>query len=111
VHALKCGRQEMLAVVLLHVIEAPVPVDFAVYLFGVPACGVHQVEHLAIPLLGIDHGGPIEGAAVSRLTASLGIKRASVQDDGELAIALHRSDDSRVKAPQVRIGEVKSLGH
>ena len=95
--------------VLLHVIEAPSPVDLRVDL---AAHGlVDDVQHLALSLLRIEHPGAAESAAVAGLAAAFGVEGGLFQERGRLAAELAQLDEARAKRAQIRVIQVEPLSH
>ncbi len=101
----------MLAVVLLDVVEASVPIHHPLHLVSIPVRGVEQMKRFTFALLGVHHWNHPQSTAVARLAASLGVERGLVQNDRQATVELERSKSSRAKPRQVGIGQVKSLGH
>src|SRR5262249_34145345 len=110
-NAQKRGRQKMLSVVLLHVVESPEPIDRALHLLGSAVPCVHQVKHFAIALLSIKNGNGSQRAAVPGLAAPLGIEGGLIQNHGQPALELKRANNSGAKAGQVGVRQVEALGH
>ena len=59
--------------VLLHVVEAPRPVDRPGHAPG-GGRAAEEVQHLAVDVAHVDHLHPPEGPAVGRLPAALGVE-------------------------------------
>ena len=78
----------MLAGVLLHMVEAPRPVDVAADLRAYGQRPVAQVGDDTVLLMYIQHAGLAQRAVVGGLTAALGIEGGTVECDGKAA--LHR---------------------
>ncbi len=103
-------RQQVLAVVLLDVVAAPVGVDVAFDAFGRQR-PVEDVQDLAV-LLDDRHDARLaERSGVPWLPAALGVERRPVEDDGRSAGVLESAKDRRLELEQVGIRQVESLGH
>jgi hypothetical protein len=104
------AREEVLAVVLLHVVAPSLRVHAAAH--GVrrerPA---QHVEHLA-PVL--DHGHDrhaVQRARVPGLPAALGVEGGAVQDHGRAALVLVPGHDPRVELQEIGIVAMQPARH
>ncbi len=95
----------MLAVVLLHMVEAARPIDLALHKVVGERGGQH-VPHHAIFRLHIQHGHAAKHASIGGLAAALGIKCALIERDRRLASALGPRNYMRAKLRQVGIGKI-----
>ena len=120
--SIACGRQHVLTAVLLHVIEAPDPVDR-------PMDGladvkrrlarlmlVEHVNHRTVVLVeDIDNGmrglGHVERANVERLPARGRVERRAIQRDERTPVAVIDAADGGVKLAAVRVRVVQPLCH
>ena len=101
--------EQVLAVVLLAVVEAPLGVDAAVDAIGEEG-RAQQVDDVVAHLEDRDHGDAVEGSRVPGLAAALGVERGPVEDHGRLALVLAALDDGGVELEQVGIVAVEALG-
>ena len=101
----RTGKQ-VLAVMLLAVVAAPLAVDAAVDTIGGEG-PAQQVDDVASHLQDRDHGDAVEGSRVPGLAAALGVERGLVEDHGRLALDLAALDDGGVELEQVRIVPVE----
>src|SRR5262249_32073972 len=127
---LEGGRQDVLAGVLLHVVEASRPVDGAVHDrtgfgvrgsgFGGPVlgagfgfwCRFYDMCDCAVILVpDLDDAEGTERAGVERLSARGGIERRAVERDDGAAAARLDALDAGVKFPKIRVGVVQAVGH
>ena len=104
------GGEQVLAVVLLHVIEPASPVDLGRDLAGVQRLG-EEVQHRAIPLLGVEDLHTAQRPPIAGLAAPFGIERAAIQDCGGPPIQLADLQHAGAKGPEVGVLEVETLGH
>ena len=81
--------QDVLAGVLLHVVEAPPPVDFADDR-AVAGVAVDGVDDFAVFGLDVQYRQIVERSRVAGLPAAFRIKGGAVEDDGEPAVAQRR---------------------
>src|SRR3954453_16796388 len=85
--------EQVLPMVLLHVIEAAGPVEL-----GPDLAGLHRllenVQHGAVPLLRVEHPHAAELASVARLTANLRIDGGPVQVLSGAAVEIAQLDDA-----------------
>jgi hypothetical protein len=70
---------DVLAAVLLHEIEAPLPVDLARDLRALRQGSLAPVDDPALPLVRVSHAHAAERARVAGLAAALGVKSGPVQ--------------------------------
>src|SRR4051812_24134363 len=80
--AIECGRQHMLTRVLLHVFEAPRPVDHTVDGAGCDWPLDHVQNHTVVAIDDIDHARVPEPASVEWLSARRRIERSAVEHRG-----------------------------
>ncbi len=103
-------RQQVLAVVLLHVVAPAVRVDDPVHTLG----GQRSIEHVEDVLSFLDHGDDArvaERAGVPRLPAALGVEGGPVEDHGGPALVIAPRDHRRVELEEIGVGGVEALGH
>ena len=113
-HGVQDAGEDMLAGVLLHLIEPPFPVDGFGSLgpgHGPGGQGIHRVPDDALALMDIrnvEHGavGQGQGAAVGRLAAALRVKDGAVQCQLSARFARLHSKDTAGGFPAERIGLV-----
>ena len=103
-------RQQVLPVVLLHVVAAPVGVDPALHAFRGERT-VEDVEHVGPVLDHRQHARVAERAGVPGLPAALGVEGRAVEHDGRPAVVLAPRQHDGVELQQVRILPVQPLGH
>ena len=96
--------------VLLHVIEAPRPIEAGGVLAGRERL-VEQMQDFAAALLGINHVRGAEVAAIAGLAAALRIERGLVEDGGRLAVEVADLDDARAERGEVGVLEIEAGGH
>ncbi len=102
------GREQVLAAVLLHVVESPGPVDEALDFIHGHRRGQAVTDLLAL-VDDVDHGNALNPARVVRLSARSRIERRPVQIDfARIAAPL---DDARPKLFEVGVAVVEALGH
>ena len=104
-------REQVLSVVLLHVVEAAGPIDRSFHFSAGVERTVEQVQHLAVPILHVEHRRTAQRALVPRLAAALGIEGAAVQHRCWLAIQIPQRDEMGGEAGQVGVAEVEAFGH
>jgi len=103
------GREEVLAGVLLHVIEAARPIDRGIDL-GDGRSGRRETVGDAVVFIDhVDHWDAGEGAGIERLAPGAGVKSGAVEVDGEAVGGA--VDDASGEAVEVGIGVVKAFGH
>ena len=106
------GREKVLAGVLLHVVEAPEPIDGAID-GAIRGGGLERrskpVDNARFVLDDAHHRDAGECAGVAGLAAGRGVERGAVQPDGQ-AVVRERGDVRREPA-QVAIGVVEAFGH
>src|SRR6202030_3062072 len=81
----ECGGEQVLAVVLLHVIEPARPVDLGRDLAGLQRLG-EDVKHGAALLLGIEDSHTAQRPPVAGLAAPFGVERSAIEDGGGTSI-------------------------
>jgi len=106
----ECGGEQVLAVVLLHVIEPARPVDLGRDLAGLQRLG-EDVKHGAPPLLGIGDLHTAQRAPVAGLAAPFGVERRAIEDRGGPSVQLADFQHAGAEGPEVGILEVEALGH
>src|SRR5258708_7676129 len=79
--------EQVLAVVLLHVVEAAAPVDLRVDLAGLQGF-LEEVQDGAVALLRVEHADAAERAAIAGLPAALRVEGGAVEDRGRAAVQL-----------------------
>ena len=100
----------MLAVVLLHVVEAARAVHPAMD----AVVGDRRVEDVQDLALLLDHrhdARAVEGARVPRLAAALGVERGAVEHHRRAVAVSSPGDDGGVELEPVRVVPVQALGH
>src|SRR3989442_5823851 len=100
----------MLSVVLLHVVESARPIDPGGDLTGLDR-PVQQVQNGAAALLRIDHPGCAQGAAIARLSTSLGIERGAIEDRCRLSLEFADLQHARLKRLEIRVLQVEAFRH
>ena len=102
------GREQMLAGVLLHVIEAAAPIDGALHRLAIER--PDEVVRDALPFVGdVQHRDAGDGPGVAGLAPGSGIKRGAVEVDG--APVRGAFQDARGELAQVGIGVIEAFGH
>ena len=106
------GGQQVLAGVLLHVIEAARPVDEAVHdrahLRGNAADHVHHVAHVVV--LHLDDRCAGEGAEVVWLSAGGWVERRAIEPDRRVRAARLRPHDRRIKRRCGWLAVIQAVG-
>ena len=97
-------RADVLAGVLLHMVEAPRPVDLPVYGRADGQGRGAFVRDDARPFVYVQHLGAAEHTGVIRLPAALGIERRAVEHDGEAVLDRLAREHPRVKFRQKGVG-------
>ena len=109
------GRENVLAGVLLHVVEPALPVDGAMHHlsgFGVQGSGFdHMRDRSVLFVDDIDDAQRGEAAGVEGLAAGGGIERGAVERDEQAVVAAIDAHDRRVKLPEIRVVVVEAVGH
>ena len=82
---------------LLHVVEAARPVDFAVHLRADRKRPVGQMQNVAVHDLHVQNACGIDRAGIERLTARGWVKRAAVEPHVEAVAHGRARNDPRVK--------------
>src|SRR5207253_442518 len=100
----------MLSVVLLHMIESARPIDPGGDLAGLDR-PIQQVQNGAPALLRIDNAGCAQGAAIARLSTSLGIERGAIEDRCRLSLELADLQHARLKRLEIRVLQVEAFRH
>ncbi len=106
-------REEVLAGVLLQVIEASRPIDDPAHArANVGYCAREDVKHaFAFEVKALNDGRAVERAGVKGLTAARRVESGAVEDDGGAPVAgLGDADNLRVKFRQVRVVVVEAFG-
>jgi hypothetical protein len=108
-HGLKKSlRQDVLSGVLLHVVEAALPVDLSPDTVAFSkAAGFQKVVYLPILFRHPDHPFGVALSQVAWLASALGIKAASIQYHGAAARLFTHRDHQGVEHGDVNIREVK----
>ena len=102
--------EDVLAGVLLHVVEAAGPVQAPVDFTG-GQFGGQQVERAFVGRLDVQDGDVVEVAEVAGLAAALRVEGGAVEDHGGLAIYLQALHNASTKLAQIRIIVVQKVGH
>jgi len=111
VDPLERRREQVLPVMLLHVVEAPGPVD-APFHFGAGLEGpVEEVQHVAFRLLHVQDLRASEGAAIPGLAAAFRIEGGSVEQGRRLSALLGAADYTGSETDEIGIGQIQALGH
>src|ERR1700682_1208970 len=106
----ECGGEQVLGVVLLHVIESARPVDLGRDLAGLQRLG-EEVEHGPAPLLGIEDLHTAQRPPVAGLAAPFGIERSAIEDGGGPSVQLADLQHAGAEGPEVGIPEIETLCH
>src|SRR3954451_8543317 len=101
----------MLAVVLLHVVEATLPVDPSFHVGSGGERAIEEVEDFSARLLHVDDLDPAQRSSIGRLAATLGVEGAAIEERRRLAVSLRAGDDARGEVRQIGIAQVEALGH
>jgi hypothetical protein len=105
-------RQDVLAGVLLHVIEPPRPVDLAAHALAHGDRHARDVDDLAILAVDdLDDVGRAEPPHVERLPARRRIERRPIEHDVRTPVDLVTGDDRRVERSQRRIRVIQAFSH
>jgi hypothetical protein len=105
------GREQMLAVVLLHVVEPPDPVDLALHGVAVERPRKQVPDGPVVIGLDVHHGYRIELPVVSRLAAAFGVEGRPVEGHGRVSFPIRPGDDGGGEGGEVGVGEVEPVGH
>src|ERR1041384_1192348 len=100
----------MLASVLLHVIEPPLPVDFARSSSLRNNC-LHNVRYALVFIQYVDDGSGPDPPDVKRLASRRGIKCRPVQINMEVRGDRSNFHDLRLKLPEIAVRVIQALGH
>ena len=103
-------RDDMLAGVLLHVVEAALPVNHDRYSFPNFHRILANVENNAVFFMYVRHGDAVQGAVVGRLAAALGIKSGAVENHTISAVNLLARENLGGKLTQIGVLIVKLFG-
>src|SRR4051812_27980920 len=101
----------MLAVVLLHVVEATLPVDPSFHVGSGGERAIEEVEDFSARLLHVDDLDPAQRSSIGRLAATLGVEGTAIEERRRLAVSLGARDDARGEVRQIRVGEIEALCH
>jgi hypothetical protein len=111
----ECRRKQVLAGVLLHVVDATWPIDGASHLAWFNRGG--RVMHDTMAVVSIRHFDHIRTAQLSRivrLPARGGVKRGAIEDDAPSLAEVFRigfaRQDIRVELAQKRVVVIKAVG-
>jgi hypothetical protein len=102
--------EEVLAVVLLHVVAPPLGVDAAAH-GGRRQGRAQDVQHLAVLLHHRDHGHPVERARIPGLPAALRVEGGAVQDHRRTPFVLAAGHDHGLELQQIGIVAVQPARH
>ena len=106
---LEYGREQMLPGVLLHVVEAPRPIDLARHLAVRRERRRETVRNALLLIHHFDHRHPGDRPSIERLSARSRIKERAVQVHGApVPGALHYA---RLKFAPVGIGVIEPFSH
>ena len=100
--------QQVLTAMLLHVIEAAIPIDGALDRLGRQGRG-QEVGDAIVLVHHIDHRDSADGAGIEGLPARTGVEGGAVEVDG-LGVR-GAVDHARGEIAQVGIGVVEAFGH
>jgi len=108
---LRHGREQVLARVLLHVIEAAGPVQ--AQRGGAFGHGPTEVvPDLALPLLDLHHGHAIQGAQIAGLASAFGVEEGVLQDGEGPSLLLTDLQDAGLQRGGERVAFIGGqLGH
>ena len=103
--------QHVLARVLLHMVKAARPINFAMHRLPHRQGRVHAVRHVAVFHKYIQYVRPAQRARVIRLAAGGGIKGGLVEMDEIAAAIRHAIHHPRVKRRQIGVIVIQALCH
>src|SRR5690606_6568480 len=104
-------RENVLARMLLHMVEAALPVDFACH-FVAPQLPLHEMNDR--PILAHEDVGDrpaVQRATVGRLPARRGVEAGAVEDDGNEPVFFDALDDTRAEARLVGVLVIEAITH
>src|SRR6185369_4030788 len=107
-------RENVLARVLLHVVQPARPIDSPSYhITATRRRARDHVQHTFVTIVDtLHHAYAIERAGITRLTAAGRIKRSAIENEcGPATDAITDIDDASFKLNQMRIGIVKTLSY
>jgi hypothetical protein len=112
-HADKRRRQDVLAGVLLHVIETAGAIDFALDNLSHRNHVINEVQHgtIVIAIGHVEDGTATEVAEIVRLSSRRGIEGCAIKHHENAPIARASFDDRRRKAQQRAVVVVETFGH
>ena len=112
-HAVERRRQHVLAGVLLHVIEAPRPVDRAVARGAPTSSGPSTTctSRSVVVIDDVDDAPAAERAEVVRLPAGGGIERRADERDREAVAGRGAGGDVGVERLAIGVGVIETVGH
>ena len=102
--------EQVLAVVLLHVVAAALGVHAAVHAVGLEGGGQH-VQHLAAVLHHRHHRHAVQGADVPGLAAALRVEGGAIEDEGGPSLVAAAPHHGGLELHEVRVFPVQPLGH
>ena len=105
------GRQDVLAGVLLHVIEPACSVDGALHVRAGRDYAIENVQDLVALIHNVDDASLAERACVERLTARGRIEGGTIQDRRRLAIQIAHVHNACVELQHAGVGVIEALGH
>ena len=103
--------EHVLPCVLLHVLEAPGPVDPSADRSRGQFPFDHMKDRPVVSIHHIDDGDVAEPAGVERLPSGCRVERGPVEHDGRPPVVRLGADDLRVELRHVRVGVVETFGH
>ena len=110
--AFECCRQQMLAGVLLHVIDAAGPVDPPGDLRSGLQAAFHHMHHVpVVAILDIEDRETAESPRVERLASGRGIKRGAIEDDLRTLARLAAGADKRLELPKLGVVVIETIRH
>src|SRR5512145_2018416 len=94
--------------VLLHMIEAPRPVERALYDIGLQRLR-EQMPDEVLFFLNTDHGNLIQAPGVGWLPAAFWVERALIQGNSGMSVALAACDNVRAEMLEIGVSKVEVL--
>ncbi len=103
------GGKQMLAAVLLHVIEAPHPIHAALNIFGEHWLGQGVNNALPLVLFNAHDRHAVDGSQIVRLAPRSRVERRAVQDQTTAVVAAIQH--ARAELSEIGIAVIEPLGH
>ena len=104
----ECLRKDVLARVLLHVVEPARPIEDAAH-FVPRKLSIEDVPHNPILNDDIQHGHALERPLIVRLSAAGRVERGAIESDRQLVTDNLSPDDTCRELAQIRILDVETL--